>query len=204
MTLVLASALAVPAGARQASPAELFDRGESWESFMSDVEARRELWRTNAERAAPAPAMVERLRAAGDGLRILAIAIDACSDSVSTLPYIAKAAAQAGVPLRIVDPTAGRHLMEAHPTPDGRAATPTILLLRGRDAAGVFVERPKILQDWMLSDAATALSQADRVSRKMSWYDWDRGDSTVAEIVALAEGDGSVFHRFGPAGARPR
>jgi hypothetical protein len=40
----------------------------------------------------------------------------------------------------------------------------------------------------MLSAAAQALRQGDRVSRKMSWYDWDRGDSTVAEIVALAEG----------------
>jgi hypothetical protein len=31
------------------------------------------------------------------------------------------------------------------------------------------------------------MDSAERLSRKMSWYDWDRGDSTIAEIVALAE-----------------
>jgi hypothetical protein len=170
-----------------ANPAALFDQGVTWETFLSGVEARAELWRTNAQRAAPAEAMVERLRAAGDGLRILAVAIDACSDSVSTLPYIAALAAQAGVELRIVDSTVGRAVMERHRTPDDRAATPTIVLLRGAETAGVFIERPKTLQDWMLSAAAQALPQADRVSRKMSWYDWDRGDATVAEIVVLAE-----------------
>jgi hypothetical protein len=202
--VALASLLILPAGAQQATPAELFDRGESWEAFLAGVEARGDQWRTNVSRAAPPAAIVERLRAAGADLTLLAIAVDACSDSVSTLPYVAKVAEAAGVELRIVNPTAGRHLMEAHPTPDGRAATPTIILLRGREVAGVFVERPKALQDWYLSEAGQALTDRERVSRKMSWYDWDRGDSTVAEIVALAEGDGSVFHSSGQSGARPR
>lgn len=185
--LLLAAASGLTAAGTQADPSALFERGVTWDAFLEGVEARAELWRTNAARAAPDAAMVERLRAAGENLRILAVAVDACSDSVSTVPYIAKLAELAGVELRIVDSTVGRAIMEQHRTPDDRAATPTIVLLRGSEMIGVFVERPKPLQDWYLSDAGQAMRQADRVSRKMSWYDWDRGDSTVAEIVALAE-----------------
>lgn len=181
----------LPLTARQSDPAALFERGVTWEAFLEGADARKELWHTNAGRAAPADALVERFRAAAGGdLKILAVAIDACSDSVSTLPYIAALANRAGVPLRIVDSTVGRAIMEAHKTPDDRAATPTIVLLRGTSIVGAFVERPKALQDWMLSDAAQALPQGDRVARKMSWYDWDRGDATLQEIVALAERSG--------------
>jgi len=186
--LLLMAASGLTAAGPQADPAALFERGVTWDTFLEGVEARAELWRTNAGRAAPDTAMVERLRAAGENLRILAVAIDACSDSVSTVPYIAKLADLAGVELRIVDSTVGRAIMEQYRTPDDRAATPTFVLLRGAEVAGVFVERPKALQDWFLSEASQALRQADRVSRKMSWYDWDRGDATVAQIVALAEG----------------
>ena len=131
--------------------------------------------------------MVDRLKAAGSDLRILAVAVDSCSDSVSTVPYLAELARQAGVEFRIVHSDIGRSIMERHRTPDGRAATPTIVLLRDTEPIGVFIERPSALQTWFLSDAAQALSQRDRVNRKMSWYDWDRGDSTVAEVVAMAE-----------------
>jgi hypothetical protein len=179
---------ASPLGARQVSAGALYDQGVSWNDFMSGVRARAELWRTNAARAEPSDEMVRRLRAAGTDLRILVIAIDACSDSVSTVPYLAKLAERAGVDLRIVNPTLGKAFMEAHRTPDGRAATPTIVLLRGDREAGVFVERPGTLQNWYLSEAGQALGQQERVDRKMSWYDWDRGDSTLLEIVALAEG----------------
>jgi len=32
-----------------------------------------------------------------------------------------------------------------------------------------------------------ALDSDERLRRKLSWYDWDRGATTLAEIVALAE-----------------
>lgn len=39
----------------------------------------------------------------------------------------------------------------------------------------------------MMIGMAQTLSQPERMSRKTAWYDWDRGDSAVAEVVALAE-----------------
>jgi serine/threonine-protein kinase len=32
-----------------------------------------------------------------------------------------------------------------------------------------------------------ALSSADRMDRKFGWYEWDRGESTIAELVDLVE-----------------
>lgn len=183
----LAILLSAPGPATQADPVAMFERGVSFEAFLASARARRDLWLQNAGRAAPSEAMVQRLKAAGDGLRILAIAEASCSDSVSTIPYVATLAEQAGVALRIVGRAEGLAFMEQHPTPDGRPATPTVVLLRGSRVAGVFVERPSALQAWMLSEAAQALPVDERVSRKMSWYDWDRGESTVAELVVMAE-----------------
>ena len=189
---LLAGVLTSPVVAQEPNLAALFERGVSWETFVAGVKDRRELWTTNTRRAAPAEAMVARLKKAGAGLQILAIAEGACSDSVSTIPYLARLAAMAGVELRIVGRDAGKAVMEQHRTPDRRAATPTVVLMRHGKVAGVWVERPWALQTWFLSDAAMGLTSDEKVARKMAWYDWDRGDSTVAEIVALAEKAGGT------------
>jgi hypothetical protein len=171
--------------------AALFERGVTWDAFLSTVEAQRSLWQSNTRRAAVAPALVERMQRAGEGLRLLVIGEGSCSDSVSVVPYVATLAALAKVELRIVGREPGRPLLAAHRTPDGREATPTVLLLRDSRVVGAFVERPAVLQDWYLSIGAK-LGQQERYARKMSWYDWDRGDSSVNEIVALAERAGRV------------
>jgi hypothetical protein len=171
----------------QPDPAALFRQGVTWQEFLKAVNARQDTWRTNVARAAPRAEMVERLKQAAAGLTVLAVAESACSDSVSTLPYLAKALELAGIELRIVPKRTAEGFLDGHRTPDGRTATPTIVLLRADKVAGVWIERPSVLQQWHLSPEAQALAQQDRLDRKMSWYDWDRGDSTIAEIVALAE-----------------
>jgi hypothetical protein len=185
--LVAASLLLVvavpPAG--QSGAAALFDQGVSWTSFLERVNAREELWRTNADRDRIGPDLLARARAAADGIRILVVAEAACSDSVNTIPFIANLAARAGIDLRIVGRDAGKAVIERYRTPDGRSATPTVVLLRGDREVGAWVERPAALQSWYL--AMKDLDTRERVDRKMSWYEWDRGDSTVAELVALLE-----------------
>ena len=66
-----------------------------------------------------------------------------------------------------------------------RDASTVVLLRDGREVAA-WTERPAVLQAWMLGPGA-ALAQADRQTRKLSWYEWNRGDDTLADIVALAE-----------------
>ncbi len=59
-------------------------------------------------------------------------------------------------------------------------------LLRGDRVVAAWVERPVALQTWLLGPAS-ALPQAERMERKFGWYEWDRGESTMAELVALVE-----------------
>jgi len=170
--------------AAQDAPA-LFDRGVTWDAFLADVQSQRDKWKTNAERATVNPDLVQRFTRVASGLKILVVAEAGCSDSVNTIPYLAKLAALSNVDLRIVNKATGAPVIEHHLTPDGRTATPTVILIRDGKEAGAWVERPAALQAWHMS--MSTLDSDERLSRKLSWYDWDRGATTLAEIVALAE-----------------
>lgn len=170
------------------SLADLHRGGRTWQEFFDLAKARKEMWRENYERGVPDSALVARAVAVGGSWRLLAVAEDWCGDSANTVPYLARLAEQVpGLDLRIVDSKRGRWVMEKHRTPDGRAATPTIVLL-GPDGAevGVFVERPAALRAWV-DENKPKLSDDDFQAAKMKWYREDRGRSTVAEVVALIE-----------------
>jgi len=184
-TLLLVAALLMPT-VQQPDAAAMFDRGMTFETFLSEAKAQRDAWVQNTGRANPSTDMVDRLKRAGTDLKILVIAEPACTDSVNSLPYLAKLASLAGVDLRIVYKAVGQPIMEQHRTPDGRAATPTVVLLRGGKDVAAWIERPTELQTWFLGPGAK-LSQQERSARKLAWYDWDRGDSSLEEILRLAE-----------------
>jgi len=179
--------LAVVAQAPQAlNGAAIFDQGKPYEDFLAAADSRPEVWKGNTNRGRPSAALVDRLKRASEGLRFVVVAVAACSDSVHTVPYVAVLAREAGVPLRVVDPTVGRPIQDAFKTPDGRGATATIAVLRGDKIVGAWVERPVVLQTWILGPGSS-LSQGDRMDRKFGWYEWDRGESTMAELVDLVE-----------------
>lgn len=175
------------------SLADLYRSGITWEAFYTAVDRRRELWQRTWTGAVVPDELAERARAAGRW-RILAITEPGCSDSANSLPYIARLVA--GVPtleLRIVNSTAGRPWMEAHRTPDGRAATPTILLLDEQyRIRGCWVEQPAGLQSFWL-DVVARGAQSREIERKMTWYQEDAGRETLTELVQILE----AAHRGG-------
>jgi len=175
-----------PAKAAAPSPsAALFTRGMPWDQFLSGTKAQREAWLKNAGREIP-PGLVDRFKRAGKGLRLLVVTADWCGDSVHSVPYIAKLASLAGVELRVVDFRAGKAVLEAHRTPDGRASTPTVVFMRGDQEVAAWVERPASLQWWYLGMTGQ-ISDDERLERKLAWYDWNRGSDALNEIVVLAE-----------------
>lgn len=182
---VTSTAADAPAPAAPADAAALYARGMTWDQFLAGAKVQREAWVKNAGRAAP-QGLVDRLKQAGDGLQLLVITADWCGDSVHSVPYIAQLASRAGVPMRVVDFRAGKPLMEAHRTPDGRASTPTVVLLRGGKDVAAWVERPASLQWWFLGMTGR-ISDEERLERKMAWYDWNRGADALEEMVVLAE-----------------
>ncbi|MBL8202376.1 MAG: thioredoxin family protein [Chromatiales bacterium] len=191
--ILLLATLAAPAVAADDPPqpaalagsAAVYSGGMSWDQFLSGTRAQRETWLKNAGREVP-PGLVERFKRAGDGLRLLVVTADWCGDSVHSVPYIAQLASRAGIELRVVDFRTGKAVMEAHRTPDGRASTPTVILLRGDREVAAWVERPASLQWWFLGMTGQ-ISDDERLERKLSWYDWNRGSDALAEIVVLAE-----------------
>jgi len=163
----------------------LFDQGTTWDAFLEGARSQRETWLANAARASAPTAVVERFRKAAGDLQLPVVSEANCSDSVQTVPYVAHVAAAAGIPLRIVRKAPATSVLERHRTPDGRTATPTVILIRrGRDA-GAWIERPAALHTWFLANAS--LTSAERLARKTGWYEWDRGESALAEILALVE-----------------
>lgn len=192
-TAVLILSLALAAPAAQADLAALFDQGREWEPWLADVRSQRQTWLQVLEQARPSDDLVSRLRAVSASLKLLVVAEATCSDSVQSVPHIAALARAAGVPLKIVSKAPAENALDSHRTPDGRTATPTVILLRdGRDA-GAWVERPAPLQVWMLAHGH--LSTQERLGRKTGWYQWDRGETALAEIVALAERRAAVAPR---------
>lgn len=165
-----------------------YQRGIPYAEFLSKAEGRRELWLSNTEGARLAPEMLQRTRALGGQWYILAVTVDACSDSVSTLPYLAQLAQEAeNVEIRVVAPTWGQFLMDAHRSPDGRATTPTVILLDAEfHQVGCWVEQPSGLQSWWL-DPNPQESSEERFARKMAWYENDGGRETVREVVEILE-----------------
>ncbi len=184
--IALLTVLSQSSSAVSYSAADLFRRGRSFDAFLATVGAQRDLWRTNTARAEPPRELVDRLEHAARGLRVLVVAEDWCPDSANTVPYIARLASRAGVPLRIVDRTDGKELMTRHPASDGRGVTPTVILLRDGLEAGAWVERPVPLQR-MFHSMATDPESARAFAGRQAWYDADRGQTTIGEFVALAE-----------------
>ena len=134
---------------------DIYESGRPYTEFLSSAKRRAELWIGNTEKAEQIDShLVARARAVGGSWRLLAVAVDSCSDSVSTIPYLAQLVDRVdGLDMRVVDPTTGLSIMESHRTLDGRASTPTSLLLNEDfDEVGCFIERPPALKDWILEE----------------------------------------------------
>jgi hypothetical protein len=195
LTLALPAVLCSPvsshdspqARARSDSLAPVYQSGKTWNAFFASVDRRRELWEHNASVARIPDDLAARARKTGPW-RILVITEPGCSDSANSVPYIAKLVETTpGFELRLVSSTVGRPWMEAHRSADGRAATPTILVLDADyELRGCWVEQPKKLQTFWLPVVAAG-TQAEHVGEKLAWYASDAGRETLTEFVAVLE-----------------
>jgi hypothetical protein len=186
LTTGIPSACAAPPHPIVADTLEtIYRRGVPFAEFVAAATRRQDHWQRNAARAAtPDSGLVARVAALGGEWYLLAVAPDGCSDSVNTIPWMAGLAARLdNVELRVVSVADGQGIMEAHRTPDGRAATPTVLLLDGSwQERGCFIERPRALRRHL-----ETVERDARFERKMAWYEDDAGRETLADLVDLIE-----------------
>jgi Thioredoxin len=162
--------------------------GQTFTDFLAAAKARREGWLRLADSAQVDEALLARARAVGGTWRVLVVAIDACGDSMNSVPYLAKLAASVpGIDLRIVLPVNGRAVQSTHRSMDGRQATPTIVLLdsTGRDV-GCIVELPQGIRRWAHGVRSSVSSDSLHAGIR-AFYAKDRGRGITTEMVELLE-----------------
>jgi hypothetical protein len=159
----------------------LYESGETFADFVSKATARKEQWEGNYAMKVAPDALVTRASAAGSGWKLLVVTVPGCSDSVNSVPYLASFLDKVpSIEMRLINATVGRSVIEAHRTPDGRAATPTVILLDDQfNERGCWIERPAVLIELM--------KNGTDFEGKMAWYDKDGGASSLEEIVQMIE-----------------
>ncbi len=179
---------------QQTSYEDLYKSGLTFSGFMEEAEDQHEEWQENYARDHVALEMTPSARDIPGNWRLLVVGEDWCSDSVNTIPYIARLVEGTdGLDTRIVNSKEGRWVMESHPTPDGRPATPTVIVLNEHgDKVGCWSERPAVLQNWWLDNPDNREGR-EKLDRKFEWYDEDAGSETLREILEIvkAASDGS-------------
>jgi Thioredoxin len=167
----------------------LYGQGSTFADFLEKARARRDEWRAHYNDATVSAALITRMRALPARRHLLVVAEDWCSDSANTVPYIARLidGAPERLDMRVVNRELGKAVMEAHQTPDGRSATPTIVVL-GEDwhDIGAWTERPSVTQTWFLEKQKTTM-QKPLHDELLAWYEKDAGKTTVLEIAELLE-----------------
>ena len=181
---------------------KLHASGQTFEEFLAAAKARREGWLQVRDSSRVEEGLLARARAVGGTWRLLVIAVDRCGDSMNSVPYLAKLAESVpGLDLRIVLPGPGRGVQESHRSLDGRAATPTIVLLdaEGKDM-GCIVELPREIRDWAHSVRASVSSDSLHAGIR-AFYARDRGKGITTEAVEMLEAAkaGAVLCKSGSA-----
>ena len=188
--LLSAGICLAPASSPTTTPdslATIWRNGRGYAEFLAAARERRDQWLRQDSIAAMPDALVARARNAGRW-RLLVLTVHACSDSIKIVPYLDRLSAAApNIELRIADTTGGRWVMEAHRTPDGRAATPTVVLLDENLAErGCWVELPAELQRWYI-ETGRRLGDDELRRQKAAWYDRDAGRKILEEVIAMME-----------------
>jgi Thioredoxin len=166
----------------------LFDRGQTFEEFVTAAKQRREGWLRLQSEATISPATLTRARAVGGTWQLLVVAADWCGDSMNSVPYAARLVDSVpGLSMRIVFPDVGRAAQNTHRSADGRSATPTFVLLDSAGAdVGCLVELPTPLRQWT-QKARGKVSDDSLHTYRSTFYAKDKGASLANELVEMLE-----------------
>lgn len=186
------AALILSAMLSQAAPsapdyAGLYGRGVAFADFLENARSRRDEWVARYRDAVVSPELIQKARALPARRRLLVIAEDWCSDSAQSIPYLAKLVDEAPdkLEMRIVNSKVGQPVMDAHPTPDGRGATPTVAVMTAEGKLiAAWSERPAQLEAWSI-EQRKVLSQRELHDKMAKWYADDAGKSALVEIMAI-------------------
>jgi hypothetical protein len=183
--MIPALALSLVLASRPEAPpdyAGVYAKGITFAQFLDSAEELKTEWQENYASAKVEEPSLARAKALKGQWRLLVVAEDWCHDSVGTVPYLAKLADASPdtIAVRVVHKADAEAVTAAHRTPDGRQATPTIVVLDGDGAVkGTLIERPAAL--WEYTKVHWKRDE------RRQWYVDDQGRHAVAEILDIIE-----------------
>lgn len=163
-----------------------WDEGLSFGQFVAEATTASDLW-AGVYRQARIPEWARDRAAAAAPLKLLVLAEDWCNDAVSTVPVLARLAAEVpGVELRILRRDEHPELMDQYLSGGARAIPIVILLDSACQEIGHWGSRPAALQEWVM--AHRELDKPARNLEVRKWYARDRGESVLREVLELSGG----------------
>ena len=165
-----------------------WQRGISFQDFLSTANDNVDLWTSTYERARVPADLVARVEAVPGTWRLLVLNEDWCGDASNTIPPLAVFAdAAANVDLRVISRDENLDLMDEHLTDGTKRAIPVVILLDGEgEERGWWGPRPADLQAWFYGDGQL-LDKDERYRELRKWYARDKGQTTIEEVVRLIE-----------------
>lgn len=163
----------------------LWDAALPFDQFVAEATTAQELWR-GVHRQARLPEWATEQASARSPFRMLVLAEDWCNDAVSTVPILARLAeAVPGVELRILRRDEHPAVMDQYLSNGARAIPIVIVTDAGCEELGHWGSRPSELEGWF--EANRDMPKPDRNREVRRWYARDRGESTLREVLALAQ-----------------
>ena len=160
-----------------------FQKAETFQDFLANVEELRTLWHQLYERAQLPVEALEEARLLPGRWHLLALGEDWCGDGAQTLPYLARL--QEALPnfeLRVLSRDENPDLMDAHLT-NGTRSIPVVMILdqEFREVAW-WGPRPRPLQE-LFHRELRLLPKEERFPKLRAWYARDKGKTTLTEIL---------------------
>lgn len=160
-----------------------FEGAETFQDFLSTVQANQTLWRQVYERARLSQETEDAAGSIPGRWHLLVLAEDWCGDAVHVLPYLARLEEAFPIfELRILSRDENPDLMDSHLTGDTRSIPVVMILDEKFQEVAWWGPRPQPLQDLFLREIKH-LPKEERFPKVRAWFARDRGRTTMKEIL---------------------
>ncbi|MEO8635157.1 MAG: thioredoxin family protein [Gemmatimonadales bacterium] len=162
----------------------LWDAAIDFGAFVDQSTEQQDLW-AGTYRIARIPDWARITIPPGEQRRLLALAEDWCVDTASTLPVLAKWAAEVpGLSLRILRRDENSDFMDQYLTGGARSIPVVVVLDNDFRELGHWGPYPVPLSGWAKDHKPPVMMQEEYVKGKRTWYAKDRGETTLREVMA--------------------
>jgi hypothetical protein len=163
----------------------LWENALTFDAFLAASTKHKGLWE-GLYNIAQIPGWAADAVPAGARRKLLVIAEDWCGDASSTVPVLARLAAEVpGLELRIILRDQNPAVMDRYLTNGSRSIPIVIALDDDFNELGHWGPRPRQLQAWVMENRG-AMPKEQLYPQVRQWYARDRGETSLREVLEAA------------------